>query len=204
MPQYFFSSYFLICYFFFFILFESSFSGLALALSASHQRNKSTNLNSSHQQHHHQHHHHHHRHHSKHQDDNIYTNIALGNCIQNLMGSKCESVGLMEQKEFGIPIPKNRNYDSNSSQQSSPGSGFFCGSPNSPSQYYSAGNVTPSGQLGVFSSRISRAASPQRPTIICPDQQRLGKSFLWIFFFCFKKKTFITLTFFFCYLHFWF
>lgn len=91
------------------------------------------------------------------------------------MGSKCES-GLIDPKEFGIPIPKNnrRNYDNNSSQQSSPGSGFFCGSPISPSQIYSTGNVTPSGQLGVFSSRISRAASPQRPTIICPDHQRLG------------------------------
>lgn len=140
-----------------------------MALSASHQRFSSANLNNNHQ---HRHHNHHHRHHSKHQDDNIYTNIALGNCIQNLMGSKCESV---DQKEFGIPIPKNnrRNYD-NSSQQSSPGSGFFCGSPVSPSQNYSTGNVTPSGQLGVFSSRISRAASPQPPTIICPDHQRLG------------------------------
>lgn len=165
---------------FFLFLFESSFSGLALALSASHQRYSSANLNNNHQ-HHHQHHHHHHRHHSKHQDDNIYTNIALGNCIQNLMNSKCESVGLIDQKEFGIPIPKNnRRNNDNSSQQSSPGSGFFCGSPISPSQIYSTGNVTPSGQLGVFSSRISRAASPQRPTIICPDHQRLG--ILWIKF----------------------
>lgn len=91
------------------------------------------------------------------------------------MNSKCESVGLIDQKEFGIPIPKSnrRNYD-NSSQQSSPGSGFFCGSPISPSQIYSAGNATPTSQLGVFSARISRAASPQPPTIVCPDHQRLG------------------------------